>query len=70
MGKTERLLRICADTLKMPGWRDALSIITDRYSANELSDDLLDDVAGGITNPDLNKNGAGHHITEQPQKSE
>ena len=53
MGKAERLLRICADTLRMPGWRDALSIITDRYSANELSDDLLDDVAGGLTNPDL-----------------
>ncbi len=70
MGKTERLLRICADTLKMPGWRDALSMITDRYSANELSDDLLDDVAGGLTNPDLNRNGAGHHMTEQPQKSE
>ena len=68
MGKAERLLRICADTLRMSGWRDALSIITDRYSANELSDDLLDDVAGGLTNPDLSKNGAGHHITEQPEK--
>ena len=68
MGNAERLLRICADTLRMPGWRDALSIITDRYSANELSDDLLDDVAGGITNPDLSKNGAGHHITEQHEK--
>lgn len=49
MNKTEKLLKICADTMQMSGWHDALSIMTEKYSLNELSDDLLDNVAGGVT---------------------
>lgn len=51
MSKTERILRLCADTMKMPGWNDALSMMTDKLSANELSDELLGDVAGGTSKP-------------------
>lgn len=53
MSKSERILRLCADTMKMPGWNDALSVMTDKLSANALSDDLLADVAGGSTKPNI-----------------
>jgi len=53
MSTTERILRLCADTMKMPGWNDALSMMTDKLSANALSDELLDNVAGGRLHPDI-----------------
>lgn len=69
MEKTEKLLRICADTLKMPGWQDALSIMTDKYSANELSDEFLDDVAGGIVKHDSSADiNASRYFTTGRQK--
>lgn len=72
MDKTEKLLRICADTLKMPGWRDALSIMTDKYSANELSDELLDDVAGGIAKHDssVDINGSRYYSPGRQKENE
>ena len=48
MNEAEKLLRLCADTMKMPGWRDALSLLTEEQSRVALSDELLADVAGGI----------------------
>ena len=52
MKETEKLLHICADTLKMPGWNDALSMLTEQaersVSAHLLDDDELANVAGGV----------------------
>ena len=52
MLKTEKLLKICADSMKMPGWNDALSMMTEKNAAFALSDELLENVAGGRTNDD------------------
>ena len=52
ISKAEKLLRICADTTKMPGWNDALSMMTEKDAAFALSDELLENVAGGRTNDD------------------
>ena len=49
MLKTEKLLRLCADTMKMPGWNDALSMMTEKNTGFALSDELLENVAGGTT---------------------
>ena len=52
MLKTEKLLKICADSMKMPGWKDALSMMTEQaersVSAHLLDDDELAMVAGGV----------------------
>ena len=48
----EKLLRLCADTAKMPGWKDALSMMTDKNTAYALSDELLENVAGGVKDDD------------------
>ena len=52
MNSAEKLLRLCADTMKMPGWNDALSMMTEKNAAFALSDELLENVAGGRTNDD------------------
>lgn len=52
MNSAEKLLRLCADTMKMPGWSDALSMMTEKNAAFALSDELLENVAGGRTNDD------------------
>ena len=52
MTNAEKLLRLCADTMKMPGWNDALSLMTEKNAAFALSDELLENVAGGRTNDD------------------
>ena len=52
MTNAEKLLRLCADTMKMPGWNDALSMMTEKNAAFALSDELLENVAGGRTNDD------------------
>ena len=52
MTNAEKLLRLCADTMKMPGWNDALSMMTENNAAFALSDELLENVAGGRTNDD------------------
>ena len=52
MKNAEKLLRLCADTVKMPGWNDALSMMTDKNAAFALPDELLENVAGGRTNDD------------------
>ena len=52
MSKTERLLRLCADSMKMSGWNDALEMITDsvtdKCTSKMLTDDELAMVAGGV----------------------
>ena len=52
MKKTERLLHLCADSMKMPGWNDSLERITEnvmnKCTENMLSDEELQMVAGGI----------------------
>ena len=53
MKETEKLLKICADSMKMPGWKDALSMMTEKTEDScrglILSDDELAQVAGGVT---------------------
>ena len=52
MKGTEKLLKICADSMKMPGWKDALSMMTEQAerfgNAHLLDDDELAMVAGGL----------------------
>ena len=52
MSKTERLLRLCADSMKMSGWNDALEMmtdsVTDKCTSKMLTDDELAMVAGGV----------------------
>ena len=52
MSKTERLLRLCADSMKLSGWNDALEMITDsvtdKCTSKMLTDDELAMVAGGV----------------------
>ena len=52
MSKTERLLRLCADSMKMSGWNDSLEMITDsvmdKCTSKMLTDDELAMVAGGV----------------------
>ena len=56
MSKTERLLRLCADSMKMSGWNDALEMmtdsVTDKCTSKMLTDDELAMVAGGVS-PDI-----------------
>lgn len=51
VNKTEKLLQLCADTVKMPGWNDSLERMTDsvlnKCLSNLLSDDEFEMVAGG-----------------------
>ena len=55
MKETEKLLKICADSMKMPGWKDALSMMTEQAerfgNAHLLNDDELAMVAGGALDP-------------------
>ena len=52
MNKTEKLLHLCADTMKLPGWNDSLERIGEnvmnKCRSNILSDDELEKVAGGV----------------------
>lgn len=45
----EKLLDLAADSCKMPGWKDSLSMILDKEASSikALDDDLLSQVAGG-----------------------
>ncbi len=47
--KVEKMLRQCADTAEMPGWNDALTVMTEsvQKKAAALSDDELFSVAAG-----------------------
>ena len=47
--KVEKMLRQCADTAEMPGWNDALTVMTEsvQKKAEALSDDELFSVAAG-----------------------
>ena len=49
----EKLLRMCADTMKMPGWNDALSRMTDKNAVYALPDEFLENVAGGVVNSEI-----------------
>lgn len=48
--KVEKMLRQCADTAEMPGWDDALAVVTEtvQKKAEALSDDELFSVAAGV----------------------
>lgn len=48
--KVEKMLRQCADTAEMPGWDDALTVMTEsvQKKAEALSDDELFSVAAGV----------------------
>lgn len=52
MGKAEQLLKLAADSHRMPGWEDSLSYIVDkaRGGMQVLSDEDLQNVAGGAIN--------------------
>ena len=54
MSKIEKLLRISADSHKMPGWNDSLSYVLGReeISLHALTDEQLDMVAGGVDVPE------------------
>ena len=49
----ENLLDLAADSCKMPGWKDSLSLILDKETSaiKALDDDLLSQVAGGLVDP-------------------